>query len=248
MAMNENPHLRTIQSFTLTTVGFAESILSFIPNPFSIKKERDTLLSQNVKLKEEINSLREEKLENAHLRAMLDFKQQRSDSLIPADVIGKNIHFVRNTITLNMGSSDGIKVNMPIISVDGLVGRVTAVSGNYSIGQILFHRDCRVSATIERSRTNGIVSWNGGIVLSLNNIVKSVDIQPGDRVVTSQFSSMYPPNIEIGVVASTHQVPETIFQEVIIQPSVDFSKLERVFVLLLPSDSEQVSLEKVGVK
>jgi len=244
MAISSNPQLRAIQSFSLTAIGFVESILSFIPNPIELQHQRDALQNQNVKLLQEVNSLRQSQLENLELRRLLEFKEQTSFSIVASDVVGKSLHLLRNTITLDVGTNDSVKPNMAIISDEGLVGRIVAASEHYSVGQILLHRDCRVSAVVERSRTNGIVAWEGGTHLVLKNIVKSVDIKPGDRIVTSQFSSIYPANIEIGIVVAAKQIPETIFQEIEIAPSVEFSKLERVFIVTSVADSERVALEK----
>ena len=244
MAINSNPNLRTLQSFAITGIGFVESILSFIPNPITLKFERDRLQLENIRLHEEVNTLRQSRLENGNLRNLLSLKEQTPFTIIPADVVGKNLHLLRNTITLNVGTSDGIHSNMAVITDEGLVGRITTASEHYSIAQILLHRDCRVSATVERSRVNGIIAWEGGVNIMLKNIVKSVDIKPGDRIVTSQFSSIYPPNIEIGIVVSVQHVPETIFQNVEIAPSVHFSQLEHVFVVTAVADSERIALEK----
>lgn len=246
MTQNNNKQIRALQSFAIAFIGYTQDAFSFLPNPFALERQRNTLQELNVSLSEEVSFLRSAALENLHLRTMLAFRERSNRTLVAADIVGKNIHLMRNTITLNIGKENGIKQNMPIITETGLVGRIIAVSDNYSLGQILLHRESRVSATVERSRVNGIVAWNGGLQLVLKNIVKSVDIKPGDRIVTSPFSSLYPRNIEIGIVSSVYHVPETIFQEVGITPSVDFATVERVFVIISKDDSERNAFEQTN--
>jgi len=246
MTQNDTKQIRALQSFAVAFVCYTQDAFSFLPNPFELERQRNSLQELNITLSEEVSLLRSAALENLQLRKMLEFRERSNFTFVAADIVGKNLHLARNTITLSVGDENGVKEHMPIITEAGLVGRIIAVSDNYSIGQVLFHRESRVSATVERSRVHGIVAWNGGLQLVLKNIVKSVDIKPGDRIVTSPFSSIYPRNIEIGIVSSVVHVPETIFQEIIITPSVDFTTVERVFVIISEANSERNALEQTN--
>ena len=133
---------------------------------------------------------------------------------------------------------------MPIITDAGLVGRVVTASGGYAIGQILLHKDFRASAKVQRGRVDGILVWEGGTTLALKNVAKTLDVQVGDAVITSEYSSLYPAGIKIGVVSKTHQSPGALFQTVEITPGVDFSRLEEVFVVLHQPDTSRIGLEQ----
>ena len=240
--------MHAVRQFALASVGTLQEFFSFIPNPITLQQERDKQQNINIKLSKEVNALRSAQLENAELRRLLELKENVSFNVVAAEVIGKSIHLARNTITLNSGENNGIQRNMPVLTEEGLVGRVIATSERFAIAQILFHRDCRVSAMVERSGVSGIVAWEGGLNLVMKNVVKSLDIKTGDRIVTSEYSSVYPKNIEVGIVASTTELPQSIFKQVVITPSVDFSGLQRVFVATVVADTERVRLEQTVVK
>jgi rod shape-determining protein MreC len=134
-------------------------------------------------------------------------------------------------------------MNMPVVNDIGLVGRVGALSEKFSIIELLLHKDVRVSARVERSRVNGIIRWTGGRSLLFANVPKSFDVQPGDVIITSEFSSIFPEGIRIGVVRGTRVVPGELFQVVDVTPAVDFDRLEEVFVALHTPDSTRVAID-----
>src|ERR1043165_9991668 len=136
LSFNDNQQIRAIRSYTVGAVGFMQNALSVIPNVFQLKEENRILRQLNVNYSDEVNRLREAKLENLRLRAMLGMKEHSPFRLLAGDVVGKSLQLLANTITLNVGSADGVAVDMPIISYSGLVGRVVSVSGHYAIGQI----------------------------------------------------------------------------------------------------------------
>jgi rod shape-determining protein MreC len=195
-------------------VGLLQDALGFIPNYFDLRDENRILRSQNVTLADETSRLREASLENIRLRKLLELKERTPYSYVAANVVGKTLQLMRNTITLDVGEKDGVQFNMPIITDAGLVGRVISTSSAYSVGQILFNKDFRASGKVQRGRVDGIVSWEGGDKLSLNNVAKTLDVQPGDVVMTSEYSSIFPAGIKIGVVSATKQSPGGLFQSV----------------------------------
>ena len=180
---------------------------------------------------------------------MLGMKEHSSFRLIPSDVIGKSLSYLRNTITLNIGEEDGVKANMPIISEAGLVGKVVITSGRYSIGQVVRNKDFRVTAIVERSRVYGIIVWEGGDGVKLTNVPKKQDVSVGDVVLTSDYSIIFPRDVQIGTVVDVLENQGSLFKDITISPSVDFSTLEQVFVVETAPDSERILLEqKYGVQ
>ena len=244
ISINNNSQISALQKTSLEISSYLIELISIFPNPYKLQEEKNLLQEKNLNINLEINSLRDAKLENEHLRKLLEFKNICSLKTISAEIVGKTTHLPMNTITINIGEKNKIKKNMPIISEDGLVGKIIFTSENYSIGNILLHKDSRVSATIERNGINGIVSWEGGENLILKNIVKSIDIKIGDRVLTSIYSNIFPKNIEIGIVSKTSETPEDIFKKIWISPSVNFYRLDKVFIVTTEIDSEKVAIEK----
>ncbi len=244
LAFNENQQIRAIRSVVVASVGTLQDALSFIPNYFDLRRENRVLRELNLTLADEVSRLREGRLENIRLRQLLALKERGSYTYVSANVVGKNLQLLRNTITLDVGERDSVRVNMPIVSESGLVGKIIATSSAYSIGQILLNRELRVSAKVQRSRVDGIVRWDGGPTLSLQDVVKTMDVKPGDQVITSEYSSVFPPGLVIGIVSNTHENPGTLFQSVELTPSVDFTRLEEVFVIAHIADSSRVALEQ----
>ena len=244
LGTNDNTQIRAIRSYTIGFVGIFQQGLSSIPNFVELKRENEILRQLNVNLSDEVNRLREARLENIRLRNFVGLKEQRPFTLVTGDVVGKSLHLLRNTITLNVGESDGVKTDMPIISENGLVGRILITSAHYSIGQLMLNKDFRASAKIQRSRIDGIIAWDGGENLHLNNVAKSQDIRPGDVVMTSEYSNIFPRNVKIGFVSKVTEKPGNLFKEIEVTPSVDFSTLEQVFVITAVNDAERDALEK----
>ena len=221
LAQNDSVQVRAIRSITLGTIGAVEEAFGFIPNYFELKDENRVLRERNLTLSEELIRLREAKLENIRLHQLLSLKEKSPFTYIGANVVGKTLNLLQNTITLDVGESDGVKPNMPIVTDAGLVGRVMTTSSHYAVGQILWNRDFRASAKVERGRVDGILLWEGGDHLSLKNVAKTLDVAVGDVVITSEYSNLFPAGIKIGVVSRTSQTRGALFQNIEITPSVD---------------------------
>jgi rod shape-determining protein MreC len=244
LALNDSPQIQSIRSYTIGSIGLLHEVFGFIPNYFSLTRENAALRTMNLSLSEEVSRLREAGIENAHLREMLELKQRSRFRYVAAEVIGKSLHLMHGTITIDVGRVDGVTLNMPIVTDGGLVGRVVATSDRYSVGQILLNRDFRASARVQRQRVDGILVWEGGRLLKLKHVAKTLDVQVGDAVVTSEYSSMFPAGIKVGVVTATSQAPGALFEEIEVIPAVDFASLEDVFVILHAPDSSRIVLEQ----
>ncbi len=245
--LNDNPQIRFLRAAAITSFGTVQSGISAIPNVFEIEKENKLLRENNIKLANEIATLKESKLENIRLTRLLNFKEKINLGVVSGKIINKSLIQTRNTITLDIGENDSIKINMPVITDAGLVGRIVAVSKNYSIAQILYNKDLRITVKVQRSRIDGILSYDGIENLMVSNIQKSADVNVGDLIITSEYSNIYPPGIPIGVVTETGHL-DNLFKKVIVTPSVNFSVLEEVFVLKSVTSKERAELEKAFEK
>jgi rod shape-determining protein MreC len=242
LALNDNPQMKQVRSMVTIAFGLIQEQVIFIPRYFSLESENQLLRRTNIELADEANRLREAKLENLRLRRLLGLKEQVPFDVVAGQVIGKNLTLLRNTLTIDIGQKDGVKPLMPVIGDGGLVGLVVSVSEHYAIVNLLLNVDFRASAKIERSRVDGIIAWDGDN-LFLKNVAKTLDVKIGDVVLTSSYSSTFPPDIRIGVVSEVDEKPGTLFKSIIVTPSVDFVKLEEVFVLISVPDAERAKLE-----
>ena len=243
LSLNDKPQVKQIRTVATVGLGLVQEQLSFIPRYFRLKSENEALHRVNIELADEANQLREAKLENIRLRKLLGLKSRPEYSFVASNVVSKNLTLLRNSLTIDVGEDDGVEASMPVVSDAGLVGVVIATSSHYAIVNILLNTDFRASAKVQRSRVDGILAWDGGRLL-LKNIAKTPDVKPGDVLVTSEYSSTYPAGIRIGLVSSVSEQPGSLFKQVVITPSVNFEKLEEVFVMTALPDTGRVHLEE----
>lgn len=241
---NDNSQIRFLRAITITAFGSVQTGFSFIPNVFELQTENKYLRESNIRLSNEIATLKEIQVENAKLTKLLNFRTRTNLFVTGAKIINKSLGQSRNSITLNVGDYDSIKVNMPVITDDGLVGRVVGTSPHFSIVQILFNKDMRISVKNRRSRVDGILTYDGANNLTIRNIMKSSDVAEGDVFITSEYSNFYPPGIPVAVVNSTGNL-DNLFLKVSVTPLVNFSQLEEVFILKVVPNKERQELEKI---
>ena len=245
--LNDNPQIRFLRAAAITSFGTVQSGLSAIPNVFEMEKENKELRENNIKLANEIASLKESKLENIRLSRLLSFKEKNILGVVSGKIINKSLLQTRNTITLNVGENDSVAINMPVVTDEGLVGRIVSTSRNYSIAQIIYNKDMRITVKVQRNRLDGILSYDGVSNLMVNNIQKSADVNAGDVIITSEYSNIYPPGIPVGTVTETGNL-DNLFKKVIVTPLVNFATLEEIFVLKFVSSKERAELEKAFQK
>ena len=242
MVYNDNTQVRFVRSLTVGTIGAIQQTFSFIPNIASLQRENELLRKVNVTLADEVNQLREARLEIIRLRLMIALKESSSINLIAGKIVAKNMNLLRNTMTLDVGTNDSVKVGNRIVTGEGLVGRVVGVSGNFSIVQILFNVDFRASAKVQRSRVDGIIAWDGK-TLVLKEIAKSQEVKEGDAIITSEYSNAFPPGIKIGVVSKISEIPNSLFKRIEVAPTVNFTMAEEVYVMDFVPSLERIALE-----
>ncbi len=188
------------------------------------------LLTQNVALALDNMQLREAGWENMRLRKALSFRPLDGGTrIISAEVIGRDPDHIYDAIVINVGRDHGVDKDMPVVTPEGLVGHIAQVGGSDSVVQLLMRT--RVSALIQATRAQGIVSWIDG-QFRLRFVESSNLVREGDLVVSSGLGGRYPQGIPIGTVVAVDQEKRApVFLRVILKSIVDFSVLEEVFVL-----------------
>jgi len=243
LSLNDKPQVKQIRAVLTVTLGVVQEQVAFVPRYFGLRKENEILRRSNIELADEASQLREAKLENLRLRRLLALKGRTPFEFVAGSVVSKNLTLLRNSLTLDVGEADGVRTSMPVVNDAGLIGVVIAVSQHYAVVNILINTDFRASAKVQRSRVDGIVAWDGTDIV-LKNVAKTLDVKPGDVVLTSDYSSTFPPGIRIGLVNSVTEQEGSLFKYVVITPSVDFVKLEEVFVMTTMPDGEKSDLEQ----
>ena len=168
-------------------------------NISNLKNENEKLRRTNAELMLQISRLREYGIVNEDLKGLLALKDTSNLPLIPATIVSKSFTKSQGTITLNAGKNQLVKVGMPVITDQGLVGIIHSISDNFSIARTLTNVDLKLTVKCERTRENAIMKWNGEWLV-LINIPKTFDLKKGDRIITSEISSIVPFPLPVGLV------------------------------------------------
>lgn len=182
----------------------------------------------------ELVELRELESDYERLTELLDYTTNReSQDFVTADVINIDQSGQLRTITVNRGTRDGIAVGMPVVTQQGLVGRVLNVGANASRVLLLTDPTSAVSVRIQSSRVEGTVIGQLSGNLRLTFVPLDADIQEGDILVTSGLGGNFPPDVVVGIVTSIRQFEFELYQEAQVRSLNNFDTLE--FVLIVTS-------------
>ena len=242
LSLNDKPAVKKVHALAFGAFASATSVISNVINTAKIESENERLRRVNAELMLQVNKLREYGIVNEELKNLLALKDTSSYPLIPATIVSKSLTKSQSTITMNIGEKKGVQPGMPVINDQGLVGIVHSTSEDYSIARTLKNIDLKVTVKDERSRVNGIMKWNGENLVIID-VPKTYDIEAGDRIITSELSSIIPVPIAVGVVTGLDKVEGGIFNEVKVQPFVDFISVENVFVLAVVQSKQKNDLE-----
>lgn len=184
------------------------------------------------------------------LERLLGFQHQIGLQTIPATVIGAGVSLDFRTLTIDKGSSAGVKPDMAVIAPTGVVGRIVTPTRHASKVQLLIDRNAAAGALVERSRAQGVVVGARGEreddeqvrrpdddLLRMEYVAGTADVRVGDTVVTSGIDQIYPKGFLIGTVESVDRGTGT-YKVIRVRPAVDFSQLEEVLIVSSPPPQE----------
>ncbi len=194
-------------------------------------KENDLLLLENRRLKAELEVLQEVRLTNERLRRLLGFTQEVDLPALPAQVIAEDASSWFRTVVINKGTEDGAVEGLPVVVSEGVVGRIIKSAPRHSRVLLVTDASSAAASLVQRTRTRGVARGMGES-LTLDFALRQEDIHEGDRVITSGMGGVFPKGLTVGKVTRVVRGEFGLFQEVEVQPAVDFSRLEEVLVLL----------------
>lgn len=178
--------------------------------------------------------------EAGRLRELLALKGSLPFETLPAEVLSRDgVPWFRG-VTIDKGDADGVRLQAPVISPSGVVGRVVKLGARAARVQLLLDRDAGIGTLIERSRVTGVCAGQVGFEdqgttdLVMHYVPALADVAVGDRVLSSGLDQIYPKGLVVGRVRSVG-TPSGLFREVIVTPSARFDQLEQVLVMRLPS-------------
>ncbi|HUB88062.1 MAG TPA: rod shape-determining protein MreC [Verrucomicrobiae bacterium] len=205
---------------------------------------RGELLQQLESLRRENEQLKVQELqaaatarENDQLRAALGWARQQPWKLKLANVVGRDPANWWQTVEIDLGTRDGVRENAPVLTADGLVGRILSVGATHSRVVLLDDPECKVSALVEDAvRDTGILKPREPLdnsFVDLTYLSSSANLKPGQLVVTSGIGDIFPPGIPIGLVAENAQpVDSGLYATARVKISVDLGALDQVWVLI----------------
>ena len=232
-------YISSMNAFT----NFVDDSMDDLTTHFTLSEIVDSVARQNAELQELV--FNQGLLAPVGIDSIKNTRQQYQ--IIHAEVISNSINNNHNYLKLNRGSADGIRKHSAVIDGRGIVGIVRGVTEHYSIVMSLLHRQIKVSAsTKNNNQHNGTLTWKSRnpFIMDLENIPKYIKVEPGDTVVTSGSSMMFPADIMIGTVAE-ESVPEgSNSHNIKVLLNNDISDVKFVYVVVNLDRAEILELEQ----
>lgn len=200
-----------------------------------VKEDNASLQSQNARLEERVRKLETLEEENRRLRRLLDMKSNIRTDAVSAQIIGKstNDFFRVIRVTLDKDVKD-IGPNLPVLSADGVVGTTIKGAGDTVDVRLVVDAGAAVDAVVQRTGARAFVRGSGddkNYSCKVEYVQRTDEVEIGDLLVTSGVGRRFPKNIPIGVVTRVVKRDFGIYQEVVAEPAVDFSRLEEVLIV-----------------
>ena len=246
-ARETNTQQRVIRVWAQTTADFVQSPVTFLSsaagNYFSSISSLRTAQSENDILKQKIQELEVEMqtdkslaIENERLKGLLQLKDETPFKFLPAQIIGRDTSAWFDASIINRGSLDGVKLNMPVVTNGGLVGRITMVSPLTAQVALITKDKAGLGAVVGELGTSnalGVVSGSGKReILEMGYVPGSVEVKVGESVYTTGQDGIYPAGLKLGEVIEAHASSASVAQQILIQPSAKLSSMQEVAVLL----------------
>jgi rod shape-determining protein MreC len=204
---------------------------------FHLKRTNEALAKEN----ERLNNLLLQNFAPSDTSSRIVIDSIKVDSLeqyrryryYPARVVESFVALQTNYIMIHRGASQGIKKDMGVISPQGIVGRIVNVSDNYSTAMTLLNRQFKANAKLKKGGERGSVEWDGKDphFVYLKDIPKSASVAKGDTVITSELSSIFPPNIMVGTVNAIINDKSSNFYTLKLRTSTNFYSVFYVYVI-----------------
>lgn len=204
-----------------------------IPRDVTILRQQNEVLKNQVSLLEsQVLELQQQLSETKILYALLDYaRTEPENKYVAASVIGRDPSPFLRYIIIDHGSDDGILYGMPVVTQQGLVGKVVAVTATAARVQLITDANSYVNIKIKAAGVSGQAAGSVTGDMSLEMVSTSAELMEGDLVLTSGLGGSYPSDIVIGQILSATKSENDLYYTVVLQPAVDFSSLEAVLVI-----------------
>ena len=206
---------------------------------FTLPRDVTDLLQRNAQLENEVSSLQsqviqlqEQLAETEILYSLLDFARSRpQDQYVAAAVIGQDPSPFLHYVIIDQGSDDGIRYGMPVVTQQGLVGRIDAVTSSAARVQLITDPGAVVNVKFQNKSEDAQIQGSVTGEISLQMVSQTLTINPGEILLTSGLGGNFPVDILIGQVVGVEKTENDLFQSASIQPVVDFEAMRAVLVI-----------------
>jgi len=206
---------------------------------FTLPRDVTELLQRNAQLENELShlqsqviQLQEQLRETEVLYSLLDFARSRpQDQYIAAAVIGKDPSPFLHYVIIDHGSDDGIQHGMPVVTQQGLVGRVAAVTASASRIRLITDPKSVVNVHLQNQNEDALAEGSVTGEVTLGMVSQNVTLNPGDILLTSGLGGNFPTDILVGQVINVEKTENDLFQSASVQPVIDFAALRAVLVI-----------------
>ncbi|MBN1303223.1 MAG: rod shape-determining protein MreC [Anaerolineales bacterium] len=203
------------------------------PRDMVVLRQRNAELEAEIsRLQTQMIELQQQVAETQILSALVDFSRANPENTyMAAAVIGRDPSPFLHYVIINRGSSDGVLSGMPVVTNQGLVGRIDAVIADAARVQLITDPGSVVNIRLQNSETEALLAGSVTGDLALEMIPQDITIEPNDIVLTSGLGGGFPPDLIVGQVQNVRQRDYELFQIASVQTVVDFSRLEIVLVI-----------------
>ncbi len=225
--------LVAVQSWVSSRFLAVQEFLTVPRDVATLRQENAALRAEISSLQTQIIDLKQQVAETQTLAALVSFSRSNPESTYrAASVIGRDPSPFLQYIIIDVGANDGIRRGMPVVTNQGLVGRVDAVIGNAARVQLITDPASAVNVRLQNAETDAMLlgSVSGDVIVDM--ISQDAVVKPGDVVVTSGLGGGYPADLLVGQVLNVRKREADLFQQATVQPVVDFSRLDIVLVIV----------------
>ena len=219
--------------------GFSSDFVSFLSSPMVevkslaiVNEENQYLREKNLQLNLQLESILYAADENEKLRELLNFKRSTKLNIIPARIINKGIQTNVKSLTIDVGSVNKVLENQAVLTPEGVIGKTVQTGEKSAIVQSISDNNFRLSVRIMPSGAVGLLRWHESNVCKIYEVQKNVEINIGDRVITSGFSTIYPPKLPVGTVSGVYDERGSYQKVVNVNIQNNFESIQNVFVII----------------
>jgi rod shape-determining protein MreC len=224
--------LSALQRSIATLWGGVSELLQRNPDAEALRQRNDELEAEIARLRGEVAQLKENEAEVRILENLLNYaRSQPENNYLAANLIGRDTSPFLSYLIFDRGSDNGVTRDMPVVTGEGLVGRVVEVTSTACKVLPITDPSSAVAARLQSSRETGMVVGQLGGGLEMQFITQQTRVEPGEVVLTSGLGGAYPPGIILGAVSAVQRQDYEVLQRADITPAVDVNRLEVVLII-----------------